>query len=126
MTDYRQTTLFEPQTLDATICAIEQRGWYLLSSADDVTTWERRGVERVLATGDLAAWLAAGCPEQAEPDVLAVEAAIRDNAPITRRKLKALLAKSFDVSGLAETLAELLSDGYIEETPNGLVEVDRI
>ncbi len=122
----RQTTLFEPQTLDATICAIEQRGWYLLSSADDVTTWERRGVERVLAAGYLAAWLAAGTPEKADASAYDVEQVIRREGPITRRVLMLALKTRYQVGDLGAMLQELIREGWVEETPDGFIGVDRI
>ncbi|HEU5088193.1 MAG TPA: hypothetical protein VFT99_12135 [Roseiflexaceae bacterium] len=125
MTHY-QTTLDTPQTDGARQIAIEKLGWRRLPDEGGVTVWWRNGVERQVPEGALAGWLSQGCPEKAEPSVLEVEAAIQAAGTITRHKLKAALAKRYDVSGLAAMVDEAIQDGFIEETDAGLVLVDRI
>lgn len=122
----RQTTFDEPQTEHDLICAIERLGWRRLSDEYGLTVWFRNDVYRTLPMDALPAWLAAGTPEKSEPSVLDVEAVLRTHEPITRRRLKALLAKRYDVRGLAALLDEQVADGYFEETPAGLVLVDRL
>ncbi len=120
----RQTTIFEPTSEHDLICAIEQHGWRLVESEGGVTTWYRNGIERAIV--DMAAWLAAGCPEQREPSVIEVEAAIRAHAPVTRMRLKRVLKRDYDVTDLAALLDEQVRDGWIEETAEGFVMVDRL
>lgn len=122
----RQASLFEPQTEHDLICAIEQRGWYLLEHSDGITTWYRGEIERVIGMDDLAAWLAAGTPDKAEASAYDVEQVIRQHGPITRRALAAALKTRYQVADLGALLAELLADGWIEETPAGYIGADRI
>lgn len=122
----RQTTFDEPQTEHDLICAIERLGWRRLSDEYGLTVWFRNDVYRTLPMDALPDWLAAGTPERAEPSVIDVEAVIRTHEPITRRRLRNMLKRDYDTSGLAALLDEQIADGYIEETDAGLVLVDRL